>query len=287
MKKEKFIPCTPKQLPKKLQLKAAQQAIEIHPPNGVARRDGLPAARIAVLVSKYWGPAPRQLSVSFMESTPADLKARILSHMNAWSARCNKSFALTTGTGEVRISRTSDGYWSYLGVDVLQIPTDQQTMNLEAFTMQTPESEYRRVVRHETGHTCGFPHEHMRREFVARLNAQACYAYFARYGWDKQTVDEQVLTPLEDASIMAPGLEPTPADQASIMCYQLPGSVTKDGQPILGGVDINDTDYGFAAKIYPLAVAPPPPAWTAAITLNFPQGLPPGLIAGKTYQFKE
>ena len=57
------------------------------------------------------------------------------------------------------------GYWSYLGTDVLHIPVDQQTMNLQGFTERTPESEYRRVVRHETGHTMGFPHEHMRRSW--------------------------------------------------------------------------------------------------------------------------
>ena len=40
-------------------------------------------------------------------------------------------------------------------------------MNLEAFTMQTPDSEFHRVVRHEAGHTLGFPHEHMRKAIVA------------------------------------------------------------------------------------------------------------------------
>ena len=35
------------------------------------------------------------------------------------------------------------------------------------------------------------------------------------------------------------------------MCYQLPGAITTDGQPIRGGTDINQTDYDFAASIYP------------------------------------
>jgi hypothetical protein len=59
-------------------------------------------------------------------------------------------------------------------------------------------------------------------------------------------VQEQVLTPLDERSLLA-----TPADQTSIMCYQLPGSITKDGKPIVGGTDINQTDAEFAAKIYP------------------------------------
>ena len=60
------------------------------------------------------------------------------------------------------------------------------------------------------------------------------------------TVDAQVLTPLEERSIFG-----TPADQDSIMCYQLPGSITRDGQPILGGTDINRLDYAFCGRIYP------------------------------------
>jgi hypothetical protein len=66
-------------------------------------------------------------------------------------------------------------------------------------------------------------------------------------------VDQQVLTPLEDSAVLG-----TPADQDSIMCYQLPGQITVDGQPIRGGLDINTTDAGFAGRIYPPVVAPAP-----------------------------
>jgi hypothetical protein len=108
-------------------------------------------------------------------------------------------------------------------------------------------SQYKRVVRYETGHTLGFPHEHMRKELVERIDPAKAYEYFLRtQGWDPRTVDQQVLTPLNELSLMS-----TPADQTSIMCYQLPGSITRDGKPILGGVDINQTDYAFAGGIYP------------------------------------
>jgi hypothetical protein len=120
-------------------------------------------------------------------------------------------------------------------------------MNLQGFSLNTPDSEYARVVRHETGHTMGFPHEHMRKELVNRIDPAKAYAYFLRtQGWDKKTVDAQVLTALADNTIMG-----TPPDQTSIMCYQLPGAITKDGKPIIGGLDINTTDFTFAAKIYP------------------------------------
>jgi len=246
--------CTLRSLPERLLVEAAATAADINPVNAPVfgpmahlAMDVMDPLKIAVLTSKYWGSGPRQLTVSFVESTPADLRAKIIRHMNAWTKTACISFVETQGTGVVRISRSPDGYWSYLGTDVLHIPSNRQTMNLEGFTMNTPESEFVRVVRHETGHTLGFPHEHMRRELVAKIDRQKAYDYFWRtQGWNPRIVDQQVLTPLDDRSIMA-----TPADQDSIMCYQLPGSITRDGRSIRGGLDINQTDYGFAGRIYP------------------------------------
>jgi hypothetical protein len=260
----KLLVCTPKSLPKRLLVKAADTARQINPANApvpgalaqVAAHLKLDPLSIAALTAKYWGPTPRRLTVSFMESTPGNLRARIVSHMNAWARTACITFVETRGVGQVRISRGEGGFWSYLGTDILHIPSNRQTMNLEEFTMSTPESEYKRVVRHETGHTLGFPHEHMRKELIARIDRDKAYEYFLQtQGWDSQTVDQQVLTPLDQRSIFG-----TPADQTSIMCYQLPGSITVDGRPILGGVDINQTDYGFAGRIYPRPGASPAPA---------------------------
>lgn len=238
-------------LPTRLWEKAAELAVRIYPVNAPLQElpvDGMPVdspLRITINSTKYWGPQPKQLSVSFMETTPADLRGRIVSHLNAWNTGI--SFAETSETGDVRISRGPGGYYSYLGTDIKFIPENRQTMNLQGFTMNTPESEYRRVVRHEAGHTLGFPHEHMRKALVDRIEPAKAYAYFLRtQGWDKTMVDQQVLTPLGGNSIM--GTEP---DQDSIMCYQLPGEITYNGEPIRGGRDINATDFAFAELIYP------------------------------------
>jgi len=248
-----FHGCQIKTLPSRLHQKAAELAARINPVNAPLhelRPAGVQVDRpehLTLLTSKYWGPSPRQFSVSFMESTPADLRARILSHMNAWTLTTGMSFAETAGTGEVRISRGPGGYWSYLGTDIHLIPENRPTMNLQGFSMGTEESEYRRVVRHETGHTLGLPHEHLRRELVSRIDPVKAYPFFlATQGWSREMVDQQVLTPLDDASIFG-----TPADEDSIMCYQLPGQITYDGLPIRGGTDIDPSDYAFAALIYP------------------------------------
>jgi hypothetical protein len=136
-------------------------------------------------------------------------------------------------------------------------------MNLQAFTMKTPESEFHRVVRHETGHTMGFPHEHMRRELVNLIDPAKAMAFFkSTQGWSAEQVRRQVLTPIEDSSLLGTAH----ADPNSIMCYQIPGSITKNGKPIVGGLDIDKSDYEFAAKIYPKSGKPVAPKTKAKAT---------------------
>ena len=242
---------------------AADRAVQINPLNApsiqMVRALGMPAempvqARLSVLTKKYWGSKGVKLTVGFMDSPPADLRARILSHMNAWGAWSNVRFVETKTNPQVRIARTAgDGYWSYLGTDVLLIPANAPTMNLDGFTMNTPDSEFYRVVRHETGHTLGFPHEHMRKEIIDRIDKQKAIAHFMQtQGWSEQEVIQQVLTPLAQSALIATAQ----ADPTSIMCYWLPASIMKDGQAVSGGNDINALDAQFSGLIYPGPVAP-------------------------------
>jgi len=251
--------CVIKQLPERLLVSAAETASRVNPANApvfgrimaaASAGDIIEPMRLAVLTAKYWGPASRTLTVSFMESTPSDLQQRILSHMNAWSRCGGISFRLAAQGGQVRITRAQSGYWSYLGTDILHIPANRPTMCLQGFSMSTPESEYKRVVRHETGHTLGFPHEHMRKALIARIDPQKAYQWFlVTYGWDKATVDSQVLTPLDEVTLMG-----TAPDDTSIMAYQLPASIMKPGKPAIpGGIDINSTDCAFCGRLYPRA----------------------------------
>lgn len=253
------IVCSPRSLPREKWIGAAKKATEINPMNH-PRLERLSkvipgyvptAEHIAVVTARYWGIKGVQLTVGFLDNPAAALQKRILLHMNAWSKTGNVKFVLAKTDPQVRIARAGGadgGYWSYVGTDILSIPAAQATMNLEAFSMDTLESEYHRVVRHETGHTLGFPHEHMRRELVEKIDPQKAIDYFGQtQGWTPDEVRAQVLTPIEESSLMG-----TPhADPRSIMCYQIPGTITKNGKPIVGGTDIDKSDFTFAGKIYP------------------------------------
>jgi hypothetical protein len=249
--------CSIKLLPEHEWPAAAAAAARINPANAPADQffrslaPDLPVKpeHLALLTAKYWGGRGVRLTVGFLDGAPADLRARILFHMNAWAASSNVQFTETAGTAQVRIARTTgDGYWSYLGTDVLRIPADQATMNLDGFTMSTRDSEFFRVIRHETGHTLGFPHEHMRDEIVNRIDRAKAVAYFGRtQGWNESEVVAQVLTPLPNSALIAT----EHADPHSIMCYWLPAEIMKDGVQVDGGTDIDPQDAAFAARVYP------------------------------------
>jgi hypothetical protein len=263
-----FRACIPRALTRAEAELAASRALEINPANAsgshivertpVGRRGG--TRRLALLIANRWPVTGVKLTVKFLDGPKADLRNRILLHMNAWGKTANVQFAHTTGDAQVRISRldrpeSMAGYWSYVGTQILGIKNQNRpTLNLEGFTMKTPESEFKRVVRHEAGHTLGFEHEHMRTGIVRKIDRKLAIRYFDIFaGWTAQETMEQVLTPLADKSLMAT----TESDPISIMCYSLPGSIMKDKKPVKGGNDINATDYAFASAVYPKKVGTP------------------------------
>ena len=239
----KLILCRPKNLPGAARTKVKLQGLK----------------PIAVDKNKYWKGGRVELSVSFLDRPDTTTRRQIIEHMNAWSKWCNVVFRETKGVGQVRISRITEaedpemsGYWSYVGTDVRRRPIGEPTMNLEGFVASTPLREYKRVVRHETGHTLGCEHEHMRREIVERIDHEKAYAYFKKYdNWSRKDVDLQVLTPIEEVSLIGTAH----ADITSIMCYDLPASIMKDGKAVTGGMDINASDGAFMGKIYPKRAA--------------------------------
>ena len=282
------IVCRPKILQPDMLANAERRALAINPANEaerhtiertpVGRRGG--QRRIAVVIGRKWPVKGVQLSVSFMDSPKSDLRKRILLHMNAWGQKANVKFAETSGVGQVRIARLEPpeeeaGYWSYVGTEILEIDKDKPTMNLDGFTMETSEAEFKRVVRHEAGHTLGFDHEHMRSDIVKLIDRDKAISFFDEdQGWTPEEVEEQVLTPLKNRSIMGT----KEADPISIMCYQLPGEIMKNGKPIKGGNNINSRDHAFAASLYPKKSrrAKPPPFVLEDIAQPEPEAAEPG-----------
>src|SRR5262245_33808473 len=85
--------CSIRRLPNELLVAAAAKAVELNPANAPALQFAPGVAiepeHLAVLTSKYWGTGGVHLTVQFLDNPPADLRARLLSHMNAWGAFAN------------------------------------------------------------------------------------------------------------------------------------------------------------------------------------------------------
>jgi hypothetical protein len=264
--------CIPVKLKEDEIVRAAEVATQIFPPNAphLSYAEEVPTAkRISVLTQKFWGAKAMDLTVGFFNRPSQAFIDKCLQFANAWSEFSKIKFRYTSNVsdGMIRVAFERSGYWSYLGPDCLGIPKNQQTLNLEGFTVNTPISEWNRVVKHEFGHALGCPHEQQRQQILDLLDEQKTIAYFMRtQGWSEDEVRQQILVPLEERSLMQ-GSSPN-ADVTSIMCYQFPGSITKNGQPIPGGLDFSSVDREFFAKIYPKddVVVPPQPAGKGAIT---------------------
>lgn len=260
---QQFIPCTEKHIAPELRLAAAANAIDENPVNrprierlALLMDVELTPGHMALATSKFWR-AGTKLGVWFMDSAPLDLQKKILSYANLWNKTADIEFYLTTTDPMIRVMRDRMEFWSFLGSDLKLIARNQPTMMLGGFTMQTRESEFERVVTHEFGHSIGAVHEHMRPEIVARINPEKAIRYFAEtQGWSAAQTMQQVLKPLSESSLTGTAR----ASQTSIMCYSLPGEITYDGQPIIGGTKITDEDYEFMGKALPKSKPPTPPS---------------------------
>ena len=108
-----------------------------------ARRDAT-QARLSVLTKNTGAPRASSSRSGSMDSPPADLRARILSHMNAWvrGATCALSRPRPTPRCVLLAPRATATYILPGHRDVLLIPANARTMNLDGFTMNTPDPEF-------------------------------------------------------------------------------------------------------------------------------------------------
>jgi len=87
-------------------------------------------------------------------------------------------------------------------------------------------------------------------KLVAKLIRRGRLGILRHAGWSREEVEQQVLTPIEESSLLGTAHP----DPKSIICYQIPGSLPKDGKPIIGGLDI-DIRLCIRGKIYPSLMA--------------------------------
>lgn len=147
---------------------------------------------------------------------------------NTWNLYGNISFSLYEQREcEIRVGfKRSDGCWSHVGKDALEVATKENTMNLGwLYESMADRTELQRVVLHEFGHALGLEHEHSSPMLGVEWNRPLVYDYYRNtQGWTKSDVDWNIFRRLELVDV-----ETTPFDERSIMLYSFPPDFTLNG----------------------------------------------------------
>jgi hypothetical protein len=146
---------------------------------------------------------------------------------------------------DVRISfDPSDGFWSYIGTQALQIPLHKPTMNL-GFTRNNMSDEYMMMkARHEFGHLAGLVHEHQHPD-GPQFKASRARDYFARRGI-RHDFDHQVLNKHTGPQYLRREYDPD-----SVMHYEVPPHITKDGSAVGANAQLSRGDKKMLRELYP------------------------------------
>ena len=192
--------------------------------------------RAILVIRKMW-PNGSSLKVRFMGGT-SEQQNRAREQALWWSEQANLRFDFNNAAdAEIRISfDPSDGAWSYVGTDCLNISQSQATMNLGFQDGGTS--------GHEFGHAIGLGHEHQNPAGGIQWNEDVVIRDLGGPPnfW---TPDQTRHNVIEKYSVDQ--INGTAFDPDSIMLYAFPGSWTVSGQSTHANDVLSQLDRTFIA----------------------------------------
>lgn len=203
----------------------------------------------------YWAPGSL-LKIHFLNGTRT-LMDQVAAIANEWTNYANLTFEFYFNP-IAPPTRTEDGvsqpdtdiaiqFWAYgggqshIGLNSRSVSRSGQP------SMFLPQSGDRGVVLHEFGHALGLMHEHLNPVAGIQWNKDAVYQYYATvHNWGKEMVDNNVL-----AVLQAEQTNYTIFDRDSIMIYEIPKELTRNGFSVKSNQALSAVDKQFIAQIYP------------------------------------
>lgn len=207
---------------------------------------GVDAPAIAAVYTKLWQNG-RTLDVAFLGNVNPQVKQKIIKYASLWMKVVNLRFKFVAGNaGQIRITTTPGGSWSYIGTDARTIAAGSPTMNFGWLTPTTADAEYSRVVLHEFGHAIGCIHEHQHPAAGIPWDRPAVYAYYAQQGWNQQQVDNNIFARYSHTLLNASAY-----DRASIMHYAVPNELTLGNYEVGWNRVLSTLDKTHMRRVYP------------------------------------
>lgn len=198
-------------------------------------RAGLPQTAEAVLVRRSVWPNGQRLRVQFLGGTAAQ-QAKAREQALWWSQVANLTFEFGNDPqSEIRVSFDStDGAWSYIGLDCAEIPFGQPTMNLGFLDGGT--------CGHEFGHAIGLAHEHSSPFGGIQWNEAKVIADLSGppNNWTVEQIRHNVFFKYSVDQVKGTSFDPK-----SIMLYFFPGSWVQNGQGTSRNDALSATDKAF------------------------------------------
>jgi hypothetical protein len=274
--------CTDRVLPLEQAFQAAGRAIRENPANVpvVIVRPLLGVIEptpdeLALITGKKWQNG-RILRIRFLDGANA-LQTKVENVSKEWSQYANVNLQFGTDlNAEIRISFTPGGSWSYIGTDALSIAAAEQTMNFGWLTVNSPDDEIGRVVRHEMGHALGAIHEHQSPAANIPWDREAVYRYYSGppNNWTREQIDHNIFERYSGTITNFSSF-----DRDSIMLYAIPNELTVGDYEVGWNRVLSSTDKQFMRTQYPGATTGPleltvdPPRTKAAIGVHGEQDM--------------